>query len=127
MSDERETEKIIGHKAGAPGNKAVALSRGAEHEDNGPTVLASGTGFLADRIVEEAFKAGVAVRTDADLVEILSATEVGEEIPIEAFIAVAEILRYVYERNQRSSRAKAYARDEDVAAVIGQQDMGGEP
>ncbi|RVU34641.1 flagellar biosynthesis protein FlhB [Hwanghaeella grinnelliae] len=120
MSDDLESGKIIDHKTGAAGNKAVALSRGAEREDKGPTVLASGTGFLADRIVEEAFKAGVAVRTDADLVEILSATEVGEEIPIEAFIAVAEILRYVYERNQRTSRAESAARDEDVAAVIGQ-------
>jgi flagellar biosynthesis protein len=123
MSDEREPEKIIDHRAGDQGNKAVALSRGAELEDKGPTVLASGTGFLADRIVEEAFKAGVAVRTDADLVEILSATEVGEEIPIEAFLAVAEILRYVYERNQRTSRAETAARDEDVAAVIGQAEM----
>lgn len=123
MSDERETGKIINHRAGDPGNKAVALSRGAELEDKGPTVLASGTGFLADRIVEEAFKAGVAVRTDADLVEILSATEVGEEIPIEAFIAVAEILRYVYERNQRTSRSEAAARDEDVAAILGHPEM----
>lgn len=123
MSDEREPGKIIDHRAGDQSNKAVALSRSAELDDKGPTVLASGTGFLADRIVEEAFKAGVAVRTDADLVEILSATEVGEEIPIEAFVAVAEILRYVYERNQRTSRAETSASDEDVAAVIGQAEM----
>ncbi|WP_425405988.1 EscU/YscU/HrcU family type III secretion system export apparatus switch protein [Hwanghaeella sp.] len=123
MSDEQEPGKIIDHRAGDPGNKAVALSRGADGDDKAPTVLASGTGFLADRIVEEAFRAGVAVRTDADLVEILSATEVGEEIPIEAFIAVAEILRYVYERNQRTSRAEATARDEDVAAIIGHPEL----
>lgn len=123
MSEDPETEKVIAHAPGDPGNKAVALSRGADRDDKGPTVLASGTGFLADRIVEEAFRAGVAVRTDADLVEILSATEVGEEIPIEAFIAVAEILRYVYERNQRTSRAEAAARDEDVAAIIGHPEM----
>ena len=122
MPDEHEDGRIIDHKPGDPGNKAVALSRGPDKDDKGPTLLASGTGFLADRIVEEAFKAGVAVRTDADLVEILSATEVGEEIPIEAFIAVAEILRYVYERNQRTSRAEAAARDEDVAAIIGHQE-----
>lgn len=123
MSDEREPGKIIDHRAGDPGNKAVALSRGPEEDDKGPTVLATGTGFLADRIVEEAFKAGVAVRTDADLVEILSATEVGEEIPIEAFLAVAEILRYVYERNQRATRSEEAARDEDVAAVIGHPEI----
>ncbi len=123
MSDDLEPGKIIDHKSGDAGNKAVALSRGSDETDKGPTVLATGTGFLADRIVEEAFKAGVAVRTDADLVEILSATEVGEEIPIEAFVAVAEILRYVYERNQRTSRAETAARDEDVAAIIGQAEL----
>jgi len=123
MPEEREPGRIFDHKPGDPGNKAVALSRGREENDKGPTLLASGTGFLADRIVEEAFKSGVAVRTDADLVEILSATEVGEEIPIEAFIAVAEILRYVYERNQRTMRAETAARDEDVAAIIGHPEM----
>lgn len=123
MSGERETEKIVDHRPGSPENKAVALSRGPEVGNKGPTVLASGTGFLADRIVEEAFRSGVAVRTDADLVEILSATEVGEEIPIEAFVAVAEILRYVYERNQRTARMEASAKDEDVAAIIGHPEM----
>ncbi len=123
MSEEREQGPVIDHRPGDSGNKAVALSRGGEESGKGPTLLASGTGFLADRIVEEAFKSGVAVRTDADLVEILSATEVGEEIPIEAFIAVAEILRYVYERNQRNTRAETAARDEDVAAIIGHSEM----
>lgn len=123
MPEELEPGKIIDHRLGDPGSKAVALSRGSDAPGKGPTVLASGTGFLADRIVEEAFKAGVAVRTDVDLVEILSATEVGEEIPIEAFVAVAEILGYVYERNQRASRMEAAARDEDVAAIIGQPEM----
>ena len=82
-----------------PNTKAVALNYDPSGMADAPKVSASGTGFLAERILDLAFENDVPVRTDPDLVEIISATEVGEEIPVEAFIAVAEILRYVYERN----------------------------
>lgn len=82
-----------------PNTKAVALTYEPTSMASAPTVTASGKGFLAERILELAFENDVPVRTDPDLVEIVAATEVGEEIPVEAFIAVAEILRYVYERN----------------------------
>ena len=42
---------------------------------------------------------GVRVREDADLAEMLAAADIDTEIPVEAFIAVAEILRYVYAAN----------------------------
>jgi len=56
------------------------------------------------QILAIAFEHGVKVREDADLVEILSTLEVGDEIPIIAFAAVAEILTHVYrwELQQRS-------------------------
>ena len=49
--------------------------------------------------MQVAFAAGVKVRTDADLAEMLSAVDIESEIPIEAFAAVAEILAYVYRVN----------------------------
>ena len=61
--------------------------------------MASGHGFLAEKILQVAFAHGVKVREDADLVEILAAVDIDSEIPVEAFIAVAEILRYVYAAN----------------------------
>lgn len=82
-----------------PDTKAVALNYDPSSMASAPKVTASGTGFLAERILDLAFEHDVPVRTDPDLVEIIAATEVGEDIPVEAFIAVAEILRYVYERN----------------------------
>ena len=77
---------------------AVALKHDSE---NGgiPTVTASGYGHLAEKILELAFAAGVKVRQDADLAEILAALDMDSEIPPEAFAAVAEILSYVYELN----------------------------
>ena len=64
-----------------------------------PRVVASGRGAVAEQILAAAFAAGVRVREDADLVEILAAVEVDSEIPLEALAAVAEILSYVYRAN----------------------------
>lgn len=66
-----------------------------------PTVLASGYGQIAEEILALAFANGIKVREDADLAEILAAVDIGEEVPLEALTAVSEILRRVYEANQR--------------------------
>ena len=42
------------------------------------------------------------VREDPDLAEILAAVEIDSVIPLSAFIAVAEILGYVYRANNQS-------------------------
>ena len=78
--------------------KAVALSYEPDAAD-APRVVAKGKGAIAERILEIAFAAGVKVREDADLVEILQAVDLDSEIPVEAFRAVAEILAYVYRAN----------------------------
>lgn len=79
---------------------AVALSHDPD-QDGRPVVVASGRGAVAEQIVALAFAHGVRVRTDADLVEVLAAVEVDSVIPLEAFVAVAEILAYVYRANGR--------------------------
>lgn len=71
-----------------------------------PRVVASGKGAVADQIVQLAFASGVRVREDADLVELLSAVDLDCEIPIEALVAVAEILAYVYRANSTRSTAE---------------------
>lgn len=68
-------------------------------EDKAPKIVASGRGGVADQILQVAFAEGVRVREDSDLAQILSLLDVGEEIPLEAFATVAEILTYVYKAN----------------------------
>ena len=77
---------------------AVAMSYAAD-TDHAPRVIAGGRGTIAEQILEIAFANGVKVREDADLAELLSAIELDDEIPPEAFAAVAEILIYVYRAN----------------------------
>jgi flagellar biosynthesis protein len=79
--------------------KTVAVAVEEQADGQAPKVTASGRGHLAEKILEVAFAAGVKVRTDADLVAVLEAVDVDSEIPTEAFVAVAEILTYVYRAN----------------------------
>lgn len=82
---------------------AVALSYQPTDGADAPKVVASGRGAVAEQIVQAAFANGVRVREDADLAEVLAAVDVDSVIPLEAFMAVAEILSYVYRANQQSA------------------------
>ena len=89
-----------------PKQVAVALKYDRA-EDKVPRVVATGRGAVAERILELAFAHGVKVREDADLAEILAAVEIGEQIPLAAFAAVAEILFYIYRANERRGTTAA--------------------
>ena len=75
--------------------KAVAL----EYEmgtANVPKVVATGEGTMAEQIIAIAEKHGIHIHKDENLVEILAALDVDSFIPLEAYVAVAEILSYIY-------------------------------
>jgi flagellar biosynthesis protein len=72
-------------------SKAVALQYDQD-KDNAPRVVASGVGKVAERIIEAAHAAQVPVKEDSLLAETLSVVEMGHEIPVELFVAVARVL-----------------------------------
>ena len=67
-----------------------------------PRVTAKGKGELAERIVEIAEAHGVAVEENAALAEALSAIELDQEIPIELYQAVAQVISYVLRTAQNA-------------------------
>lgn len=77
--------------------KAIALKYEME-KDEAPKVVAKGEGSMAEQIIKIAEEHGIEIRHDADLMEILSAIEVDDFIPLEAYSTVAEILRYIYKK-----------------------------
>ncbi|MBW1778158.1 MAG: EscU/YscU/HrcU family type III secretion system export apparatus switch protein [Deltaproteobacteria bacterium] len=79
--------------------KAVALRYDATRH-HAPVVTASGQGAVAERILEVAREAGIVIQEDPDLVEVLAKVPVGDEIPVELYQAVAEILVFVYRLNK---------------------------
>lgn len=91
---------------------AVALRY--EDGDNLPRIVATGRGHVAEQILELAFANGVKVREDADLVEILAAVDVDSEIPLEAIVAVAEILAHVYRANGTAPPQQPHLFEEDA-------------
>jgi len=78
---------------------AVALGYAADR-DAAPRILAKGQGAVARRILEIAEKNGVPIRGDMDLAEMLAGLDLGEMIPPEFYPAVAEVLAFIYRRNQ---------------------------
>jgi flagellar biosynthesis protein len=75
--------------------KAVAVQYDAEIS-SAPAVTAKGEGFVARRIIEIAQAADVPIVEDAALVSALLSLELGQEIPVELYTAVARILSWIY-------------------------------
>ena len=76
--------------------------------DRAPRVTARGRGIIAEKIIALAQEYGIPLKSDPDLIQILSKLEVGTEIPVELYRAVAEILAFIYSinENQRTDRTQ---------------------
>jgi flagellar biosynthesis protein len=61
-----------------------------------PTVEAKGEGAIAEKIEELAFQHDVPLVQDAILTSLLGNVPLGDEIPEELFLVVAEILAHIY-------------------------------
>ena len=79
--------------------KAAALKYDSEI-GSAPRVVAKGRGAVAEKIIEIAEEHNVPVHEDFDLVEVLSGLDLDEEIPQEVYVAVAELLAFVYSINK---------------------------
>ncbi len=81
---------------------AVALSY--EPNEEAPKVIASGRGYLADKIIEKAKEADIPLHQNAQLAETLSKLEIGDMIPPELYDVVAEILVFVDKMDKIKSK-----------------------
>lgn len=73
--------------------KAVALKYD-EAKNSAPVIVASGMGYMAEKIVETANENGVPVYEDNSLATLLTQLELGSQIPDELYQAIVDI--YVY-------------------------------
>lgn len=80
--------------------KAVAVLY-ERSKSTAPKVVASGRGELARKMLQIASESGVTVVSDPDLVEILSQVPLGDEIPLELYQTVADLLAFIYQINQK--------------------------
>lgn len=75
--------------------EAVALAY--QPEDGAPRVVAKGRGLVAEEIIARARAAGVYVHESPELVALLMQVDLDERIPPALYVAVAELLAWLYQ------------------------------
>ncbi|MEN9353711.1 MAG: hypothetical protein RL318_1036 [Fibrobacterota bacterium] len=83
-------------------HQVAAALRFRQGVDAAPTLLGSGRGLVATRILEEARAHAVPVHEDAQLAAALCQMQAGSAIPPELYEAVAEVIAFVYGLSRRS-------------------------
>jgi len=73
--------------------RAVALKYDL-NKNNAPVVIASGAGYIANKVVEIAEENGVPIYKDDSLSILLSQLDIGSEIPEELFSSIVDIYMY---------------------------------
>lgn len=91
----------MGPKSPRPRAAALRYRPEMPWADAAPRLVAKGEGKLAERILEEARKAGVPIERDADLMAALAPLEVDRLVPPELFQAIAVLLAAMYRANGR--------------------------
>lgn len=87
-------QKYEDKKAKGAHKKAVALTYDSE-ENNAPVIVASGRGYMAEKILKVADETGVPVFQDETATTLLYQLEIGQEIPEKLYEVVAQIFAYI--------------------------------
>lgn len=79
-----------------PDKRKAAIALAYQTGDTAPRVVAKGRGLIAQAIIERAKEHGVFVHESEDLVAMLMQVELDENIPPQLYLAVAELLAWLY-------------------------------
>ncbi len=90
-------------QAPAPLRRAAALAYESNDAMRGaaPRLAAKGQGLVADEIIARARAAGVPVHESRELVSLLMQLDLDSHIPPVLYVAVAEVLAWVYRLEHR--------------------------
>jgi len=84
--------------------KKTAVALEYEAGDKAPKVVATGQGYLAEKIIDVAKETDVPIHKDTKLARSLSVLDIGEYIPPELYSVVAEILVFVDDMDRIHSK-----------------------
>ncbi len=76
---------------------AAAAIKGDVASGHAPELVAKGQGVVAEELIRRAREAGIPIREDRDLLELLLQLDLHEEIPPEIYEVIPEILTFVYQ------------------------------
>ncbi|KVX03581.1 EscU/YscU/HrcU family type III secretion system export apparatus switch protein [Shewanella frigidimarina] len=74
-------------------SQAVALSFDGK---SAPKITATGKDLVAEEIISIAKEAGIHIHQDPHLSEFLQLLELGDEVPKELYLLIAELIAFVY-------------------------------
>ncbi|HDS29874.1 MAG TPA: hypothetical protein ENN67_02395 [Firmicutes bacterium] len=89
--------------------RAIALGYDPS-TDRAPKVLAKGLGPVAEAILSIAKKNDIHVYKDPMLARSLYILELGQEVPEEFYVAVAEVLAFIYRMDKDLRQKKGFLR-----------------
>jgi len=79
-----------------PERSPLAVALAYQQDEGAPRVVAKGRGQIAQAIIERARDAGVYVHESPELVALLMQVDMDDRIPPQLYLAVAELLAWLY-------------------------------
>lgn len=79
-----------------PNKRQMAVALAYRGHDPAPKVVAQGRGLIAQAIIERAKQHGIYVHESKELVGLLMQVELDQHIPPQLYMAVAELLAWLY-------------------------------
>ena len=79
-----------------PNKRQMAVALAYRSHDAAPKVVAQGRGIIAQAIIDRAKASGVFVHESQELVGLLMQVELDQHIPPQLYMAVAELLAWLY-------------------------------
>lgn len=83
-----------------PKTSQAAVALAYREGQPAPQVVAKGHGLIAEAIIARAREAGVYVHESPELVNLLMKVDLDEHIPPQLYVAVAELLAWLYRIEQ---------------------------
>ncbi len=110
MSPKNRRPRCSPESPEAPERPGAVALRYRPDRDRAPKVTATGSGDVAEQILQLARKHDIPIREDRNLIQVLSQLDPGQEIPPELYFVVAEVLSFVYwsARTYRREMAESY-------------------
>ncbi|WGS65808.1 EscU/YscU/HrcU family type III secretion system export apparatus switch protein [Marinitoga aeolica] len=82
-------------------DKKVVAIKYKDFKDEVPTVIAKGTGIIAEKIIEIAKENNIPILKNTKTVNELYSLDIPSEIPEEMYFIVAKIIAYVMKLNEK--------------------------
>jgi flagellar biosynthesis protein len=82
--------------------RALAVALAYAPGDAAPKVVAKGRGLIAEEIIARAREHQLYVHQSTELVTLLMQVDLDDRIPPQLYVAVAELLAWIYRVEQRS-------------------------